>query len=63
VLIGSEWNDVTGNWRKLRNEELYDSHPPQNIIRMIEPKGVGWKENVPHMGEGFGWQTWWKENT
>jgi hypothetical protein len=57
VLIGPEWKDVMENWRKLHNEELYDSHPSQNIIWMIETKGIKWEGNVPHMGEGFGRKT------
>jgi hypothetical protein len=26
------WEDVTGDWRKLRNEELHDLYSPPNLV-------------------------------
>jgi hypothetical protein len=34
-ISGHKEEEVTGDWRKLRNEELHDLCFSQNIIRMI----------------------------
>jgi hypothetical protein len=33
-------DDVTGEWRKLHNEELNDLYYSSNIIRVIKPRRV-----------------------
>jgi len=35
-IFGPKRDEVTGKWRKLHNEELYDLYSPQNIIRLIK---------------------------
>jgi len=37
-IFGSKRDKVTGEWRKLHNEELYDMYCSPNIIRMIKPR-------------------------
>jgi hypothetical protein len=37
---------VTGEWRKLHNEELRDFYTSPNIIRMIKSRRTRWKEHV-----------------
>jgi len=32
-LFGSKRDEITGEWRKLRNEELYDLYSSSDIIR------------------------------
>jgi hypothetical protein len=35
-LFGLKRDMVTGVWRKLRNEELYDLHCSPNIVQVIK---------------------------
>ena len=41
--------EVTGECRRLHNEELYDLHTSQNIIREIKSKRQGWAVHVARM--------------
>jgi hypothetical protein len=42
--------EVTGEWRKLHNEELYNLVSSPNIIRVIKPRTVRWAGHVARMG-------------
>jgi hypothetical protein len=44
-------DEVTGEWRKLHNEELPDLHSPPSIIRMIKSKRMRWAFHVARIGE------------
>jgi hypothetical protein len=46
-------DEVTGEWRRLHNEELYDLYSSPNIIRMIRSR-MKWAGRVARMGEGRG---------
>ena len=50
ILI--EFDEVTGEWRKLHNE-LNDLYCSPNIVRVIKSR-MRWVEHVAHMGEGRG---------
>jgi hypothetical protein len=36
IIFGSKKDEVTGEWRKLHNEELNDLYSLPDIVRMIE---------------------------
>jgi hypothetical protein len=42
---------VTGDWRKLHNEELHNLYSSPTIIRMIKSRRVRWAGRVARMGE------------
>jgi hypothetical protein len=43
--------EVTGGWRKLHNEELYDLNSSPSIIRIIKAWRIRWTGHVARMGE------------
>jgi hypothetical protein len=42
-------NEVTGEWRKLHNEELHILYPSPNIIRQIKSRIMRWAGHVARM--------------
>jgi hypothetical protein len=45
-------DEVTGEWRKLHNEELHDLYSLPSIIRTIESRRMRWRGHVARMGGG-----------
>ena len=45
-IFGPERNEVTGEWRRLRNEELYAVYFSPNIIRVIKSRRLSWVGHV-----------------
>ena len=53
-VLGSKRDEVTGEWRKLHNEELSDLYSLPNIVRVVKSRRMGWAGHVTLMGEGRG---------
>ena len=53
-IFGPRRDEVTGEWRKLHNEELNDFYSSPNIVRVIKSRRMRWAGHVAHMGEGRG---------
>ena len=51
-IFGPERNGVTGEWRKLHNEELNSLYSSANIVRVIKSRRMRWAGHVAHMEEG-----------
>jgi hypothetical protein len=45
-------DEVTGEWRKLHNEELNDMYSPLNLVRVIKSRRMRWAGHVARMGRG-----------
>jgi hypothetical protein len=39
-IFGPKRDEITGEWRRLHNEELYDLYSPPDIIRVIKSRRV-----------------------
>jgi hypothetical protein len=44
-------DEVTGEWRKLHNEDLHILYSSRNIIRHIKSRRMRWAGHVARMGE------------
>jgi len=53
-VFGPKRNEVTGEWRKLHNEELRDLYSLPNTVRVVKSRRMRWVGHVAHMGEGRG---------
>ena len=53
-IFGPKRDEVTGEWRKLHNEELKGLYSSPNIVRVIKSRRMRWAGHVAHMGEGRG---------
>jgi hypothetical protein len=50
-IFGPNRDEVTGEWRKLHNEELRDLYSSPSIIILIKSRWMGWAGLVARMGE------------
>jgi hypothetical protein len=54
VIHESERNEVTGEWRKLHNEELNYLYSVPNIMRVVKSRRMRWAGHVARMGDERG---------
>jgi hypothetical protein len=50
-LFGPKRDEVTGEWRKLHNEELNDLYSLINIVRVVKSRQMRWAGHVARMRE------------
>jgi hypothetical protein len=50
-IFGPKRDEVTGEWRRLHNKELYALYSSPDIIRVIKSRRLRWAGHVARMGE------------
>jgi hypothetical protein len=50
-VFGPRRDEVTGDWRRLHNEELNDLYSSPKIVRVIKSRRMIWAGHVARMGE------------
>ena len=59
-IFGPRRDEVTGEWRKLHNEELNDPYSSANNVQVIKSRSMRWTGHVAHMGRGDAYTgLWW----
>jgi hypothetical protein len=53
-IFGPKRDEVTGEWRRLHNKELYALYSSPNIIRVIKSRRLRWAGHVARMVERRG---------
>jgi hypothetical protein len=53
-IFGPKWDEVTGDWKKLHNENLHDLYSSPNIVGAIKSRRMRWAGHVARMWEEIG---------
>jgi hypothetical protein len=53
-IFGHKRDEVTGEWRRLHNEELIHLYSSSNFIQVVKSRRMRWAGHVARMGEGKG---------
>jgi len=53
-IFGPRRDEVTGQWRRLLNEELDDLYSSPNIVLVIKSRRMRWVGHVARMGQERG---------
>jgi hypothetical protein len=49
-IFGLKRDEVTGEWRKLHNEEIHDLYSSPSIIRIMKARRMRWAGHVTRRG-------------
>jgi hypothetical protein len=60
--FGPKRDEVTGEWRKLPDEELHGLYSSPNITRVIKSRRMRWAGHVARMGVEEACTELWLEN-
>jgi hypothetical protein len=60
--LGPKSDGVTGEWRKLHNEELNNLYCSPNIVRVIKSRRMRWAGHVACIGRGEVYTEFWWGN-
>jgi hypothetical protein len=52
--FGPKKDEVTGEWRKLHNEEVNDLYPSPKILWVIKSRRIRWARHVVRLGRREG---------
>ena len=55
-IFGPNRDEVTGEWRKLHNEELNDLYSSPSIVRVIKSRRMRWAGHGAVVYTGFWWR-------
>jgi hypothetical protein len=58
-IFGPKRDEVTGEWRKLLNEELSDLYSSPTVVRVIKSRIMKWSGHVARMGRGEACTRFW----
>ena len=53
-IFGPKRDEVTGEWTRLHNEELYDLYWSPNVIRVVKSKRMRWAGYVVSLEDRSG---------
>jgi hypothetical protein len=53
-IFGPKRDEITGEWRKLHNDDLNGLYSLTKIVRVIKSRRLRWAGHVARMGDGRG---------
>ena len=59
IIFVTKRDKVTGEWRKLHNEELNDLYCSPNIVRVIKSRIMRWAGHVARLRRGKAYTGFW----